>query len=306
MSIINYHNVKVGIIIYHNVKVGVPCPDGLAAAWVASKVYPEARIVGCVYGDLLPGIRSKEEVIIVDFSFPKPMLESLANRGCLVTVIDHHKTAWENLNNLDSRINKRFDMQECGATLTWKHFFPDKPMPAFLEYVRDRDLWLHKLPMTHEIHAATGKIGRSLALYEMLEPMSAEHLQAVFGKLGTQLLEEKHNQVKSICLRALPVHIGNHRAHGVRLNPAEEYLTSDVCSYLYTTMFPEDEFVCCITSGNIISLRSNREGSNFDVGNLAAQYLGGGHKNSAGFKGSTLLTNDAEGSPIIIVEGAAT
>jgi hypothetical protein len=33
-------------IIYHNIKVDLPCPDGLAAAWVAAKVYPDANLIG--------------------------------------------------------------------------------------------------------------------------------------------------------------------------------------------------------------------------------------------------------------------
>ncbi len=191
------------VIIYHEVKKGVPCGDGFAAAWVAHKVYPEAEIIGCVYGDPLPDeIDDGEKVIIVDFSFPSQLLESLADRSCKVTVIDHHKTAWENLKDLSACITQKFDMAECGATLTWTHFLPHEPMPDFLLYVKDRDLWQHQLPMTHEIHAALGHIGRSFALYDAIEHLSTAQMQEAFGNLGTKLLEEKRSKVELIAARA--------------------------------------------------------------------------------------------------------
>lgn len=278
------------VIIYHEVKKGIPCPDGQAAAWIAHKVYPEAEIIGCVYGDPLPEeIDDGEKVIIVDFSFPTQLLESLADRGCKLTVIDHHKTALENLSTLSDRILQRFDMEECGATLTWKYFFPDQPYPHFLLYVRDRDLWQHQLPMTHEIHAAIGHIGRSFALYDSFEHLSQEQLQAAFGNLGAKLLEEKRSKVELIAAHAEMYVISTPEAKytvpGVilRFDGSEDYLVSDICDRLYTHLYPTAEFVFCSTSEHTISLRSNKDESNFDVSAIAKYFGGGGHRNAAGF-----------------------
>jgi uncharacterized protein len=294
------------VIIYHEVKKGIPCPDGQASAWIAHKVYPEAEIVGCVYGDPLPDeIDDGEKVIIVDFSFPAQLLESLADRSCKVTVIDHHKTAWENLKDLSACITQKFDMAECGATLTWMHFFPDQPIPDFLLYVKDRDLWLHQLQLTHEIHAAIGYIGRSFALYDMLEPLSKFQLQAVFRKLGMKLLAEKQAKIEQIAKRVEiflieipdadgdfpPANIAKYAAPGIRLNAdgSEDYLVSDICAHLYTHDYPASPFVLCITSDGTTSLRSNKDGSNFDVSAIAKAMGGGGHRNSAGFRSVQVL-----------------
>lgn len=269
-------------IIYHEVRKGIPCADGFAASWVANKARSGSTIIGCVYGDPVPEIPEGEEVIIVDFSFPKADLEALADRGCSVLVLDHHQTAWKNLQDLSARINATFDMAECGATLTWKHFFPTYPMPAFLEYVRDRDLWQKKLPLTEELNAAFGRIGRTFKLYDILEPMQADVLQTVYGGLGKQLLQEKAEKIKAIATRAEMIQIDEYLISGVRLTQEEGYLTSDICEYLYTTTHPDAPFVCCITFEGTYSLRSSKV-SNFDVSLVAERHGGGGHKNSAGF-----------------------
>jgi uncharacterized protein len=279
-------------IIYHEVRKGIACPDGEAAAWVCAKVYPNAEIIGCVYDEEPPSaIADGEQVVIVDFSFSNTQLEALADRGCKVLVLDHHKTAWENLQNLSARITAKYDVEQCGATMTWQHFFPRVPMPAFLSYVKDRDLWEHQLPLTHEIHTALGTIGRSFALYNALEKLSQVELGLAFGKFGAKLLAEKQLLVASIADRSETIEIksplGTYNIPGVYLSAEEGYLTSDICQQLYTVDYPDAPFVCCITAEGIYSLRSNKDGSNFDVGELAKSMGGGGHCSAAGFNPNT-------------------
>lgn len=290
-------------VIYHQVKPGIDCPDGYAAAWVASKKYPEAELVGCCYNDArpLPEFQTGDELIIVDFSFPATQMESWANTGIKVMVIDHHKTALENLSGLSDRILQHFDMDECGATLTWKTLFPDKPMPAFLEFVRSRDLWLdcdlfsEPIPETLRVHEAISyakytqnPMEDRFNIYQSLAKMSRTAVINWANAVGLPRLHEKRSMVKSIANRATPEKFKTedgteYRICLVRLNPdsTEDRYVSDICSYLNNLLEPD--FCACITSTGEWSLRSDRNGSNVDVGAIAKSMGGGGHHNSSGF-----------------------
>lgn len=52
-------------IIYHKIKANINCPDGLTAAWIARKVYPEAKIIGWCYEDKdVPTIHSSKLITV--------------------------------------------------------------------------------------------------------------------------------------------------------------------------------------------------------------------------------------------------
>lgn len=116
-------------IIYHQYKPGSDCPDGLAASWIAAKALPEAKVIGWVYQTPAPDfLKSGDSVVCVDFSFPAAVLNQWYSQGIEVIIIDHHESALNNLSGLSDRILLNFDLSECGATLTWRHFFPNQPI----------------------------------------------------------------------------------------------------------------------------------------------------------------------------------
>ncbi len=274
-------------IIYHQVKTGIDCPDGIAAAWVARKIYPDAEIIGCCYQGELPVVEEGDRLIIVDFSFRTDILESWAGIAKKVVVIDHHQTAMDDLANLSDRVTQRFDMSECGATLTWKYFFPEKPVPSFLQYVRDRDLWNFDLPESEEIHEAVANIGRSFALFDALERMSQEQLIEAFAPFGKRLLAPKRKRIAEIAETAYWSSVADRKILVVEIPQTETRLTSDVCSYLYK-QHPESPFIMSYTEipeeGWGLGFRSDKKGSNFDVSAIARVFGGGGHRNAAGAK----------------------
>jgi hypothetical protein len=177
-------------ILYHHVKPGHPCPDGVAAAWVAHLNYPSATVLGAAYGYPVPiEPLGGDRLIIVDFSFPSAQLQDWARRGVDIILIDHHKTALNDLAGFsaslsgctsygttgEGRISEHiklgntsirllFDMQECGATLAWKELFPQTRIPGFLRFVRSRDLWLDcdlfadPIPPTLIVHEAISSL----------------------------------------------------------------------------------------------------------------------------------------------------
>lgn len=132
------------LVIYHG-----NCPDGFTAAWVAAKALGDVELYAASYNteppyDLCPPSRA---VYIVDFSYPRAMLEKLREGRRLghgrVIVLDHHKTAEADLRGLEDCV---FDMNRSGAGITWDYFHSSKPRPWIVDYVEDRDLWRFKLP----------------------------------------------------------------------------------------------------------------------------------------------------------------
>lgn len=285
-------------IIYHQIKQGVDCPDGYTAAWAAHKANPDAEIIGCWYQceeEDLPTVAEGDHLIIVDFSFPSAIIQNWMQMGAKILLIDHHKTALEHLGflgaeNFSETIKSQyiFDMTKSGAVLTWEHFFPEEPVPLFLKYVQDRDLWNKQLPDSDAIHTVIGKLERTFELFDLLvNYQDTASLFTVLGALGNVLLAPKRKAIAQIVLRAQEACIAGYDSIPfVELSASEDYLVSDICEELYTNLFPEALFVACLTSEGTMSLRSNKnhiEGG-FDVSAVAKIKGGGGHRNAAGYK----------------------
>lgn len=174
------------------------CFDGFAAAFVVrhycevNKIPCEAIPVeygkvdaalnvpaGCEAADALTG----KDVVIVDFALPVDVMLSFMHGGPnTVTWLDHHKSAVEQWQPIDSRIGlprfylpvytarnavieglavkdveaikNKFDFylahdnQRSGCMLAWEYFFPNQKAPLLLEYIQDRDLWTFKMAAT--------------------------------------------------------------------------------------------------------------------------------------------------------------
>lgn len=140
---------KPDIVIYHD-----PCLDGFTAAWAAWRRWPDAQFVGANYGQPAPDVAGKH-VLIVDFSYKAAVLEALGELAASIVVLDHHKTARDDLapfarfvdyperftlKTVTSMFNDMsrggypaifglFDMDRSGARLAWDFCFPDEAAP---------------------------------------------------------------------------------------------------------------------------------------------------------------------------------
>lgn len=282
-------------IVYHLAAPEVDCPDGIASAWVASKVYPEATVVGCTYDDRDKLVKdlclSATEVSVVDFSFNSTQLQQLLSEGIEVEVIDHHKTAYEDLSNL-SYPNSKFvyDVNQSGATLTWKHWFPGKVAPHFLEYVKDRDIWNFQYDETQFVHEAMGFIGRTFKNFDYYETLTKTEFLSFILPLGQLLLKPKLEAIDKAFERLEWGEVAGYKnIPYIILEPEEEHLTSDICTKIYKT-YPDALFCGCLCQdGTKWSLRSNKHGNDTDVGAIAKANGGGGHKNASGYSTKTLI-----------------
>lgn len=145
--------------------------DGFTAAWVFWKKYGEdALYTARNYGEeSCPTFPRGERVFVVDVSWSRAAMLEMSERAGEggLTVLDHHKTAEENLRGLDFAT---FDMERSGASLAWDYCFPGKPRPWLVNYVEDRDLWHNKLEFTREVSAYLSTVWKGFpdwdAVYE--------------------------------------------------------------------------------------------------------------------------------------------
>jgi len=257
------------ICIYHG-----NCADGFGAAWSVRKALGDIEFYAGFYGQPAPDVEGKD-VVMVDFSYKRPELLDLASKAKSVLIIDHHKTAVENLVDLPANVICKFDMNHSGAVMTWNHFFPDQPPPTLLLHIEDRDLWRFALQNTRQIQANVFSYPYDFEIWDKLMETEVNTLVA-----EGVAIERKH--FKDIA-ELLPVTtrdmiIGGHKVKVANL----PYIFSSDAGH---ELALGSAFGACYwdtPDGRVFSLRSTDDG--VDVSAVAASYGGGGHRNAAGFK----------------------
>ncbi len=269
---------KFDTIIYH-----ASCSDGWTAAWVAlrSGQCDGAALYAAHYGGDVPPVAGKK-VLIVDFSFKRPVMKEILASAASCVVLDHHGTAEKELAGLEAEAGGEitFDMTKSGARLAWEYFHPGKNHPFLVGYVEDRDLRGPEggiLPQTREVNAAI----RS-------HPMTLEAWDGLHGMLQMPFRDKIIAEGRGI-LRYQSQVVSDH----VKLARVEEVAGHKVSCINATTLISEiaGELakgwpfgVCWFRTAQgkfVFSLRSAADG--LDVSEVAKTMGGGGHPHAAGF-----------------------
>lgn len=269
-------------VLYH----GPNCMDGMGARFAAwHKFGDNANYIPVDYGEellrpVLSGSEeelSKREVYILDFSYPKEILEDIHSKVGKLMVLDHHKTAKEQLDGLPYAI---FDMDKSGAVMAWEYFNPDQDVPRLLKHIEDRDLWRFKLSGTKEILAAfdlrcddedewtyatpEDSISSLSELYYegkvLQKAVDAEVKRYVETKVRYMLLNDKY-KVSLVNTTSNISEIGNYICKNKDVDFSISYFIN------------EEGLV-------VLSFRSTDDLE--DVGAIAKSLGGGGHRNAAG------------------------
>jgi hypothetical protein len=246
-----------------------------------------------LHGEAPPDTTGRD-VVIVDFCYKRPILDDMAAKASGVLILDHHKTAHDDLKDIEgpaswepwlaaapangafSKLGAVFDMDRSGAGLTWDFFFPDTARPRLLDHIEDRDLWRFKLDGTREIQAALFSYPYDFAVWDRFM------LHDEFDQLRTEgaVIERKHfrdiDELLGVCLRRLTI-----GGHDVPVANLPYTLTNDAGH----KMAAGEPFAACYydrEDGRVFSLRSTEDG--LDVSEIAKAYGGGGHKHAAGFQ----------------------
>lgn len=255
-------------VLYHS-----KCYDGFGAAYAAWKRLGDtAKYIAVGYGHPPPEMPEATQVFIVDFSYPKDVLLKLAETT-EVTVLDHHKTAQENLEGL-SGTNPFvvFDMERSGALIAWEFFHPGEPAPILLQHISDRDLWRFKMDRSAEVHKALVSLPMDFNLWDRLDVEDLKKEGAICERIYTQLVD---NIVESAWMGK----VDGHSVPIVNTSIAWSEVGHKLCFD-----HPGSPFAASFTIFNDQVMWSLRSRGEFDVSAIAKKFGGGGHKNAAGFK----------------------
>lgn len=254
------------------------CDDGFAAAWAVRNA------LGADSVEFYPGVYQKEppdvtgrDVVMVDFSYKRPVLEAMIAVAKNFCVLDHHKTAQEDLAGLDGcrpGVEILFDMERSGAGLAWDYFSEGKPRPEFINYIEDRDLWRKKLPGGDEFTIALRSYPQDFAVWDTLVRNSVDMLIAE----GESIQRYYRLRVEELKRSS---YLAKFAGHEIMIANAPYFAASEVAGELAEGR-PFGASYFEVRSGQYqYSLRSREDG--IDVSEIAKQFGGGGHRGAAGF-----------------------
>lgn len=259
------------------------CNDGFAAAYCAWTILGEsAEYIGVSHGEEPPTIDEGDRVYVVDFSYPREVMLSIAKVAGELVVLDHHKTAAEALLGLSfARINQN----KSGAVLAWEYWHPDKPIPTLIQYVQDRDLWKKELTHCDCVFVMLRSFKMDFQVWDVLAKLSFDDFLSLAKMIGTPILEKRLQDVEAIAATYTWIEIGGYKIPAV--HTSKPSLASDIGHYL-CKLFPEAPFSgVCWQDKDSNAKWSLRSVGEFDVAAIAQQFGGGGHKNAAGFEQTT-------------------
>lgn len=267
------------------------CTDGIAAAWVVHRHDPTWTFHPGDYKERPPWrmICSADEVLVVDFSYKREVLEDrrFRMRPKGVTVLDHHHTAQEDLGELlkDGKIRGTFDMDRCGALIAWDWLNPAVQAPKLLLEIDKQDRWtegrdpaliaaLRSYP-TKPASDSREDFDALMSLWARL--MMEESLRQLYEDSGgiyrfymqrVRDFIEQEREITLMGIRVTAVNAPFFVAEDVGLNIAEKYDGRGACWWR--------------NSDGSVTFSLRATGDN-DVSEIAAHYGGGGHKRAAGF-----------------------
>ena len=310
------------LVIYH-----ANCADGFGAAFAAwLKFGDAAEYKPCAYGARdfshpfdIREIVDGRDVYILDFSFPRPVMDQIFTDAARVVWLDHHKTAFEmwyqDVGLYESIMDERpmsdacmwcdsmhhitLDDGKSGSYLAWEYFHPDTGVPLLIKHIDDYDRWQFKISRTKEINKALWS--HTPWSFEQWKqeflPIAMGGIRATFEQTarysalrdeGAAILRAHNQNVQSVVkgaarkcfLNTAP--ISGAGLPGLAAN-CPPHLTSDVGHEL-AVQSGTFGLCWCLSQEGMTAKCSLRSNGDYDVSVIAEAFDGGGHLNSAGFE----------------------
>lgn len=282
------------------------CVDGFGAAWAVMRALGEHAV------EFHPGVYQKappevagRDVLIVDFSYKRPVLDEMASRARTIVILDHHESAkndlagypppldgpynpdamrqWQRECNAPTAVHALFDMERSGAGITWDYLHPGLVRPRLIDLIEDRDLWQFEVNGSREIHELIQSWPYEFKAWtDLARRLENNHGFRTAVTEGDVLRRKKMQDLQNL----LPVArrrmvIGG---HDVPVANLPIIFTSDAGHI----MCEGEPFAACYwdtAAGRVFSLRSRHtKGQGLDVSKVASLFGGGGHKDAAGFE----------------------
>ena len=293
------------------------CTDGLVAASIMKYSLQmqhnvEQEVIFVSYGKEQEAIDkanldSNTTVYCVDFAFNRELTLELCKLAKLVYVLDHHKTANENLHDLKTHYNFNFiyDVNKSGASIVRDYCKQHLDLYSHIKVVamvEDRDLWLFKLPMTKEF---------AEYIFAYMQPNDIDKMTEILFKykfaqiktlcqMGETIMNYKDNIIEKKLKSYVPVYFHVDNTKLLIINETQPDLVSQlgnelckkynipVCLYNISGSESSNELSVAL------SFRSMDHLEPVDV--VARLFSGGGHRNSSGCEvSSKILSNILNG-----------
>jgi oligoribonuclease NrnB/cAMP/cGMP phosphodiesterase (DHH superfamily) len=260
-------------------------PDGHASGAIVRYALGDAvTLIESVYNStsVIPWdlVEQAEQVIVTDFSFPVADMQRLAEVRELVW-IDHHKSAIAEFAGIADHWPGIRDVSEAACVLTWRYFFPQRPVPKAVILVGDRDTWrwaekdtgpFNESLHNHDHHANNAAFWKPLlegdtsTLEKMIE--QGVWLREIKLRNVHRMMKARSFEVRFEGCRTLAV---NTRGSGDVGNYGRD------CGYEIVYAYVDEMRVGGLTT--VVALYSDQ----VDVSVIAQRYGGGGHAGAAGF-----------------------
>lgn len=261
------------LVLYHS-----DCPDGFGAAWAAWKKFGKKAEYIAVPPRRLPDVKlAGRDIYVLDNSYPAAVQRKLRTTNTKLVVIDHHGSSKADVEAFPENV---FDGKHCGSVLSWKYFHPEKPVPRFLKYVEDGDLWRFTLPQSGPITTYINARAFDFKGWsEMARALETKRGRDEYVKAGKAIQVYTGTVVAEAVRKADMVRFAGKKVLAV--NSSARKFNSAIGHELVKIRKPF-AVVWYLTKKNLhVSLRSVGA---FDVSKVARKFRdGGGHRNAAGF-----------------------
>ncbi len=263
------------VVIYH-----ADCRDGFGSAYAAWKKFGDNASYIPLKAEVNtpPEGLTDKEIYILDFSFPKEVLQTLIDTNKSVLVIDHHISAKDDVEAFSDNI---FDNDHSGAVLSWQYFHPDTPVPSLLTYIEDTDIWKFALPESREFSTALGTVDMNFQAWDALvESLKNEDNLINFIAKGALLAKFEDRLIAHMMTRKERVLFEGNEIWALNNSEYVSVLGNKLAELNLAEEQTPIGIVYYHSDGRVkISLRSIGD---IDVSAIAQKYGGGGHKNAAG------------------------
>lgn len=265
------------------------------SAAIVKLMYPDVELIGWDYGQALPKISADSQVIMVDISFPKEMMQSMANR---LTWIDHHISAIKDVASLNpfTFIGGTRSDKFAACELTWHHFFPDVKMPELVRLLGRYDCFGHK-GTAEERKVLEFQYGARQEMTNVAEAYATLLIARGRGdwSFDDDLCEEIHlkgkaiyaylcSEAKQLYKRIFPIILDGHKFACInqeRFNPVNFGIDYHADGY--------DGFACFWYQDGKFSYSLYNDNGLVDCSIIAKKRGGGGHKGASGFRSDIII-----------------
>jgi oligoribonuclease NrnB/cAMP/cGMP phosphodiesterase (DHH superfamily) len=278
------------------------CPDGYGAAWVVRQALGSDNVefFPGVYQQPPPDVTGRN-VVIVDFSYKRLVMDEMAKVAKSITILDHHESAGRDLATFgmsaydEATTKVVFDMQRSGAGIAWDYYFPDRVRPAGINYIEDHDLWRKQLTSSDEFSMGLHSYPYDFEIWDSILAKPS-----VLINEGKAILRFYRRQVEKVKAEAYDAvfPMSMNKTVKVRVANCPYIFASEVASEI----IGDADFGACFFEKSDGSWQySLRSLGDFNVAEIAETYGGGGHKNAAGFSVSQLVhvRSEPDSDPVL-------